>query len=327
MRDWKRRVPTIMTSQELLDRAFARASKAEVNGAAPFDGVKKTNLAKITAIGDMTAVTLDKYAQAFPPMEREGAFVMELVDVIIGVEALKRNAANVAWAAQKTRDMQKAYMSRVRREKTIDGVARATREFYGRFSSLMYRISPELEFLSQAREKLKQLPSVDQAMPTAVIAGYPNVGKSSLTEMISSAKPAVAPYPFTTKGITVGHRKVGWRTFQIIDTPGLLDRELDKRNAIELQAILALKHLSHLIVFILDPTETCGYRMESQLALLEQVRSSFPAAEFMVVEGKADLEGSFTDRPRFSAATGEGVDEIAKSIEERLIAWSKRSAA
>jgi nucleolar GTP-binding protein len=82
------------------------------------------------------------------------------------------------------------------------------------------------------------------------------VGKSSLLRCLSSAKPEIAQYPFTTKEIHVGHiektEKYITKRFQIIDTPGLLDRPLSKRNEIEKQAIAALTHLADLIVFVLD---------------------------------------------------------------------------
>jgi len=44
----------------------------------------------------------------------------------------------------------------------------------------------------------------------------------------------------------------------VIDTPGLLDRPLDERNAIEMQSIVALGHLDASIMFFIDLSETCG---------------------------------------------------------------------
>jgi nucleolar GTP-binding protein len=315
MQNWKRQIPTIMTSQELLDRAYARASKAEVHGAAAFDGIKKTNIAKITAIGDMTTTTLLKYVRAFPKMEKEDEFYSQLIDVIIGHVKLKKALANISWCAEKCSDLQRMYLSRVRRAPNIDSVAKITNEFYGRFSSVINRIEPELKFAQQARDQLRQLPSIDTTVETIVIAGYPNVGKSQLVDRISTAKPTIAPYPFTTKGVVIGHLKSGWRTFQVIDTPGLLDRELDKRNAIELQAVLALRYLADIIVFVIDPSETCGYTVESQLGLLESIKQNFTDIPFLEVENKADLEGKPTGRERISALTGEGVEDLVKKIE------------
>lgn len=318
MQDWKRQIPTIMTAQELLDRAYARASRVEVNGAAAFDTVKKTNIGKITAIGDMTTTTLLKYVRSFPRMEKEDEFYSQLIDVIIGHEKLKKALGNLSWCAEKCSDLQRKYLFKVRRAANIDEVAKATKEFYGRFSSVINRVGPDLMFCQKARDQLRQLPAVDTTVQTVVIAGYPNVGKSQLVERISSAKPAIAPYPFTTKGVIIGHLKSGWRTYQVIDTPGLLDRELEKRNAIELQAILALRYLADVIVFLIDPSETCGYTLERQLALLDSVKSNFTEMPIIEVDSKADLEGRFTGRPRISALTGEGVDDLVAGIEKVL---------
>lgn len=77
-----------------------------------------------------------------------------------------------------------------------------------------------------------------------------------------------------------------------------------------------MKYLAHIIVFVFDPSETCGYTMDRQEALLRSVRDSFPGIPFIEVENKADLEwGGTGKRPRISASTGEGVDELVKLIE------------
>jgi nucleolar GTP-binding protein len=307
-----------MTSQELLDRAFARASRVDVRGAATFDHVKKTNIAKITAIGDMTVTTLLKYVRAFPRMEKEDEFYSQLIDVIIGHDKLKNALGNVTWCAEMCSDLQRVYLLRVRRAPNIDAVAKATKEFYGRFSSVINRVEKDLLFCQKARDMLRELPAIDTSIQTIVIAGYPNVGKSQLVERISSAKPTIAPYPFTTKGVVIGHLQSGWRTYQVIDTPGLLDRELEKRNSIELQAILALRYLADVIVLLIDPSETCGYTLERQLALLESVGKNFEGIPLIEVESKSDLEGRPTGRSRISALTGEGIEDLMERVEAVL---------
>jgi nucleolar GTP-binding protein len=176
------------------------------------------------------------------------------------------------------------------------------KQYYGRISSIMQRIDKDLKFLQNAREELRKVPDFDNSMPAVVIAGFPNVGKSQLVDKISTAKPQIAAYPFTTQGIGVGHFEKGWRKFQIIDTPGLLDRPLEDRNEIELQAVLALKHLADVIVFVLDPSETSGYSYEKQL---------HPMIE---VENKVDLVRTNSDRIKISAMAGENLDQLKDEI-------------
>ena len=84
--------------------------------------------------------------------------------------------------------------------------------------------------------------------------------------MVSSATPEIASYPFTTKGVIVGLREQGRDRIQFVDTPGILDRPAEERNPIERQALSAMMNVASVILFILDPSEHCGYPMEMQSA-------------------------------------------------------------
>ena len=102
--------------------------------------------------------------------------------------------------------------------------------------------------------------------------GTQGVGKSTLLSKITDAEPQVADYPFTTKGIQIGHFEKRWRHYQIIDTPGLLDRPVGEMNDIELNAMVALEDLADAILFIFDASETCGYGLPNQFNLLEEIK-------------------------------------------------------
>jgi len=171
----------------------------------------------------------------------------------------------------------------------------------------------------KARNILRKLPDV-QEEPTIVIAGYPNVGKSSFVSRITGASPEIASYPFTTKGVAIGHFTRDGVRYQVMDTPGLLDRPMPERNDIERQAITAIRYLDAVVMFMIDPSESCGYAIEDQKGLLAEIRENFELP-LLVVANKAD-------RPEFqkldevelniSTITGEGIEEAVNKLLEMI---------
>lgn len=95
-----------------------------------------------------------------------------------------------------------------------------------------------------------------------VLVGAPNVGKSSIIRTLSTGTPEVNDYPFTTRGVTIGHmfsKHPGDPSrYQLMDTPGILAREDTLRNEMESLTIASLQYLPTAVVFVADLTGYSG---------------------------------------------------------------------
>ncbi|TGC08957.1 NOG1 family protein [Methanolobus halotolerans] len=314
------KIHTVQTSDELVDKAFRRATRAmsgkKVTGR---ETLLKANESMVLTSANILTDNLANIVRRFPTFEDLPPFYYEMADILVGVDELRKSLARIDWASSKIHEIAREYVGKMRRSR--DPVS-LRKQCFGRLGSIMGSIDKELKFLNEARNKLRKLPDVHNE-PTIVVAGYPNIGKSSFVSMATGARPEIASYPFTTKGVSIGHFMVGNDRYQVMDTPGLLDRPMSERNEIELQAITALKHLNAVVLFMIDASETCGYEIHEQTNMLEEVREQFPLP-LLVVANKSDLpqfrELDIVDM-QMSTATGEGVQEVLG----KLIAMVEKS--
>ena len=148
---------------------------------------------------------------------------------------------------------------------------------------------PAINKLMYIVKVLRRLPVVEIGMDTIALVGAPNVGKSSLVRILSSGKPEVREYPFTTKGIIVGHFDIVERRCQITDTPGVLPKRGKDRNAMEMLTLASLQHLPTSVVFVIDPTGSCGTSTADQLLVRQELKKLFPEKSWIDVLSKSDL--------------------------------------
>ena len=331
----------VPNSNELLDIAFKKAMKssAQVSKNAPIiiKAKKKEERRIKVAIGELiTRILL--IIKRVPIIDELPDFYKELASLLVNIDdlrlALGKLNGILPILSQLERDYSKK-LTQIQEPKEADRIRRAA---FGRISSILNKQNKTLEYLNSIRGKLREIPSIDYTLPMIVFAGYPNVGKSSLVKNISTNKKIeVQEYPFTTKQLILGHLEIERRfdkiKLQCMDTPGILDRPMSKRNNIELQAILALRLISDQIIFIFDPTPACGYSIDSQIELFNEIKNNFTKEgeiELQIVINKMDLASeseinylkdklNLKGRKFFltNALTGENLDLLINFLKER----------
>ena len=316
--EW-RRIPTVLYPQEVLDKAFRRASKQSdlVEDPDKYHRVRKQMARMVQAASDTMAETLLNWIDKWPSLNAQSSFDQALVDAAVGADEFRKNLGAIQWAAERVRKIAGESQSKMLKYRNIEAFHAERRHAYGRMSSIIEQIGDNILWLGEARNILRKLPSIDASEPCIVVAGAPNVGKSALITILSSGEPEVAAYPFTTKRLHVGHFEHRRRKYQMVDTPGLLDRPMAERNQIEMQAIAALENVGDVILFLIDLSEGSGMSQEKQLHLMNEVKELLAERPMIVAYSKSDLlEEDDLEYMRISSQSGEGIDELRSQLVE-----------
>ena len=171
------------------------------------------------------------------------------------------------------------------------------------------------------------------------LVGFPNAGKSTLLSSLSSARPKIANYPFTTLEPSLGI--VSYRdnqSFVMADIPGIIEGASEGRG-------LGLRFLRHIernsLLLFMVPGDTDNIRKEYEI-LLEELRKFNPGLlqkhrilaitkcdlldeeliEMLKAELPEDLPVVF-----ISAVTGYGLTELKDKLWEELNSESNKLQA
>ena len=166
---------------EIVDKAFKNANKKPHSKKKTMNQiVKEKESIRVTVAGESLAESLHKVVDRYPSFDRLPPFTRELIDVIANIDKLRHNLGAVSFAVNTINALKIEYVKKIRRADTAQEASGLRRECYGRFISVVKQIKRNLKYLNDSRDKLKNLPTINPDLFTIVIAGFPNVGKSSL---------------------------------------------------------------------------------------------------------------------------------------------------
>ncbi len=170
------------------------------------------------------------------------------------------------------------------------------------------------------------------------LVGFPNAGKSTFLNNISSAKPKIGDYPFTTLRPNLGTIKGNESSYVIADIPGLIEGASEGAGL----GIKFLKHISRtgLLLIFVDLNSSESLSPVQQITLLKNELDSFKddltqkvswiicnkidltqKEQLRSIKEQIEKDLKINSKEIFfiSAATGEGIKDLLKSLETEVV--------
>jgi len=161
------------------------------------------------------------------------------------------------------------------------------------------------------------------------LVGFPNAGKSTLISVLSSARPKIADYPFTTLVPNLGIVRYGeYKSFVMADIPGIIEGAAEGRG-LGLQFLRHIERTKVLAILVSCDTEDplAEYRLlldelkRYNPALLDKPRIAVLTKMDVVPEEFSPMTmDDGTQLFEISSVTGQGLDGLRDALWSRIVA-------
>ncbi|WP_434731911.1 GTPase [Thermogladius sp. KZ2Tp1] len=248
--------------------------------------IRRVLTAKLRVSCETVREELERVEEAVSLVKSMGEFYAKLFELYTRLD-LDALLGKLRRSRRLAGRIEEDYASRLKSARTRREAVASFREGLGRCLSTYKRLNRDVLRVKQGVAELAKMPSV-KGDYVVVIAGMPQVGKSTLLSKLTRAKPEIGMFPFTTKTIIVGHWQSEYGTVVFVDTPGILDRPVDEMNEIELKAVYAVKYLADAAIYVFDANPNSYYSLEQQLKTYNTVRSLLGDKPVIAVLNKVD---------------------------------------
>lgn len=319
-----KKIQTVPTASDFVDIVLTRTQRKTPTVVHPSYAISRIRAFYMRKVKFTQQTYQDKLTQIiddFPRLDDIHPFYADLINILYDRDHYKLALGQINTARALIDNIAKDHVRMLKYGDSLYRCKQLKRAALGRMCTLMKKQKSSLEYLEEVRKHLSRLPAIDPNTRTLLVTGFPNVGKSSFMNKVTRADVDVQPYAFTTKSLYVGHMDYKYLRWQVIDTPGILDHPLEQRNTIEMQAVTALAHLQASVLFFLDVSEQCGFTIEQQLNLFDNIRPLFANKPLIMVANKIDQVPMDQLAPEHSTA----IHECCKKANATLMPMSNHS--
>lgn len=281
-----------MNSKHLLDVALRRGAKEarQSNKArTAIVSIKRKEQTRIKTISNELIQELKNLSKSIPDLSELNGFSKEMILAEFNEIELKQASSQLKKTQKVIKRIQINESKKIFKSEKVSEIKKIVNQFIARINSVMKTLNSNILLISKYKRELKKYPKIDLENPTAILVGYPNTGKSTILSRITTAKPKIAEYAFTTKNINLGKMNYKFFELQFLDTPGILDRTQEKRNSVEKKAVAALNHLASIVIYVMDASLSSGFSHKKQMDLLNETKKTFSKKPLLVLLNKCDI--------------------------------------
>lgn len=270
---------------DLIDTAFKKArTEAEQ--------VKKKDLAskviekeklRVRISAEYITSSLRRIYTQFPKISELNIFYKTLLSNSIKTLRVRKALSHLNSSTRTIDDLKTRYLALMSKSRQ-QTAGKLRNEFYGRLVSVVKRCKPSFEIIKDAMKVIATIPRLKN-LPTILLIGIPNTGKSTFLREVTNANVEIKEYPFTTKRLQIGKINERFIDFQILDSPGILDRPEEKQNVIEKQTTIALKTIADSLIFIIDINQD----IENQKSIFKRYKVLMKNKPYFIILNKIDL--------------------------------------
>ena len=192
---------------------------------------------------------------------------------------------------------------------------------------LDWRTTEELSNqLNQAAEALGRLAAtktegeVLREGAALVIAGPPNVGKSSLlNQMLGRDRAIVSEMPGTTRDTIEAAAQIGGVPFRLVDTAGIRASREDAIEVAGMERSRTSAEAADLVLWVMDGTRPTAEQQPPAWQLASKRLLVINKSDLLTEKQKNDLHNSLPGCMLISARTGEGLADLYKAMVEAVL--------
>ena len=314
-------IPIIPKVSDLIDSILSKTQSKTPTVTHPgykITRIRKFYMRKVRFTEDSITEKLESITKNFPKLDDIHPFYADMINILYDKDHYKLALGTVNTAKNICQKIASDYVKLLKYGDSLYRCKQLKVAALGRMMTTLKKLGASFNYLEEVRKHLSRFPSIDPTERTLILAGFPNVGKSSFMNKITYADSEVQAYHFTTQSLFVGHTYYKNIRWQVIDTPGILDRALEQRNIIEMQTITALAHLDACILYFVDVSENCGYSIAQQVSLFDSIRPLFKNKPLVIITNKTDLR-KYTNKQKKDRKL---IEEVAKEHQTYLIQMS-----